>query len=314
MKVPAKFPNITASVRKEAFQYNFQNILIALSGGADSIATAVVLKDAGLNIKALHCNFHLRGEESNRDMNFVKQFCKKSGIPLEIKEFDINKFLTLHPGISIEMACRELRYEWFFKFLENSCYDRIATGHNADDNIETFFLNVLRGSGTRGLKGMVIDTGKIWRPLLSFHKEEIISFLESNQIEYIVDSSNLESDYRRNYLRNEIIPNLKKVWKGFDQALNRTIKNIKDENKVVENSLKDILNYYQCSLPVDKILKYPAPLLLIKRFIEPLGPYITTPDEILASIKARKPHARYWKLKKGTLILKNLILTKQENH
>ena len=278
---------------------------MALSGGPDSVAVTLVLINAGIKIKALHCNFHLRGEESDRDMRFVESFCKNYEVPLEIKEYDVKKFLDTNKGMSLEMACRKLRYEWFDRKLEETGYDRIATGHNADDNIETFFLNLFRGSGTRGLRGMRNDTGKIWRPLLSFHRSDILKYLHYRKQNFIIDSTNLESDYRRNFLRNKIIPLLKEEWKGFNTALDKTIKNIEAENSLLETLLKDTLPSEGSVLSVNIILSSPAPLLIIKRFIDPYGPYSATPQEILSAIKANKPHIRKWKLKWGTVFLRN---------
>ena len=131
-------------------------------------------------------------------------------VELLVKDFDVEKYMSDNKGTSTEMACRSLRYEWFFKIAEELQADRIVTGHNADDNIETLFLNLMRGSGTTGLKGMLPDNGKIWRPLLNFHRKDIEEYLEEKNLQFITDSSNLSSDYRRNYLRNEIFPMLRK--------------------------------------------------------------------------------------------------------
>ena len=305
---------IEASIKREASASNIGKVLMTLSGGADSIATAFALKNSGIEILALHCNFHLRGEESNRDMEFVKKFCTDNQISFEIKEFNVLDYLKENKHSSVEMACRDLRHDWFKKKLEETGYDRIVTGHNADDNIETFFLNLLRGSGTRGLKGMIKDNGLIWRPLLNFHRKEILKYIKDNDLNFVVDSTNLKNDYRRNYLRNTVIPLLKKEWKGFDSALDKTIHNLEKENQVIENNLNNILYEGIRFLSVETIENFPSPMLLIKRFIEPLGPFSTTPQEVLASIKANKPHIRIWRLKRGNLYLKNKKLFIEMSH
>lgn len=314
MKNSNKYDAIETSVKKEVSQYNINNVLVALSGGADSIACTFSLKKLGIHCIALHCNFHLRGEESDRDMNFVKNFCIEQNIPLEIKEFDVEEYLNNHKGQSIEMACRNLRHEWFDSRLKILGYDRIVTGHNADDNVETLFLNMLRGAGSRGLKGMLSDNGKIWRPLLNFYRKDILDYLIKNNLQFVVDSTNLKSDYRRNYLRNEIIPLLRKEWDGFDKAMKSTISNLRAENKVVEFYLDKILTQNVSSINVSTILDFPAPLLLISRFAQRLGPYSTTSEEVLGAIKADKPHIRRWKLKKGNLILRNKQLFIEISH
>ena len=298
-----------SDIRKTLFENNINRVLATLSGGADSVAMTFLLRNCGVDLMALHCNFHLRGEESDRDQKFVEDFCRNHDIPLKIKHFDVSQYLRENPGQSVEMACRNLRYDWFYSMLEETRFDRIAVAHNADDNIETFFINLLRGSGTKGLKGMIPDDGKLWRPLLSFHRKEILELLNSNGLHYIIDSSNASNDFRRNYLRNEIIPMLKKEWKGFDKAFDKSIKYLREENLVIEDTLSKILSQNNSSLPIEKVLNYPAPTLLIQRFISKAEPFSTTSSEILDAIIANKPHIRKWILKKGVVYLRNKELS-----
>lgn len=305
---PLLLRNINLEIRRK----QLRKILVAVSGGADSICLLHLMSSVkNLGIVALHCNFHLRGEESNRDCEHVKSICKELGIALETIDFDVNSRRLSHPEESTEMACRNLRYDWFFDRLEELRADRIATGHNADDNIETFFLNMLRGSGTRGLKGMQEDNGKIWRPLIHTHRKDILDYLKDQNVHYINDSTNFESEYQRNFLRNEIIPLLKERWPGFDKALDKTIYNISEENKIIEESISDKIIKNKKFLPTSEILNYPAPELLIRRFITEAGPFTTTSYEILAAIKADKPHIRTWQLKAGKIYLRNHLLFKE---
>lgn len=294
------------TIKNQARDLKVQKVLATISGGADSIALTYALKKTGIVVHALHCDFHLRGDESERDRIFVEEFCKTYEIPLSVKHFDVNAHLNgNNKRDSIEMACRKLRYEWFNKKLNETEYDRLATGHNADDNIETFFLNLLRGSGTRGLKGMRIDNGFIWRPLLNFHRKDILKFLEENSLHYIIDSTNLKNDFRRNFLRNEVIPLFKSEWKGFDKAMDTSLAYLQDENNIIENAIILTLPHNNNPLTIDKILNFPAPKLLIKRYIDILQPYTTTAQEVLDAIKANKPHIRKWNLRLGSIILRN---------
>ena len=300
-------------LRKFGNQYNIHKIGVALSGGADSITLAHALLKAGFDIIALHCNFNLRGDESWRDQKFTERFCTEHNIPLIIKIIDTQQYIREHSGKSLEMACRETRYGWFKEMMLEKGLDRIAVGHNADDNIETFFINLLRGCGTSGLKGMVEDNGTIWRPLLKSHRNRILEYIKENGLNYIIDSSNLENDFRRNFLRNEIIPRLKKEWKGFDKAFDMTLRNINSENKIIEKAVSSALPTSTSPLSVETILQFPDPQLLIRRFISDLSPFTTTPDEILMAIKANKPKIKRWTLKKGSIRLQNGRLFKEND-
>ena len=192
-------------------------IYVGLSGGADSVALLLILRELGADVRALHCNFHLRGAESNRDMEFCLNLCESHDIPLEIKHFDVKEY-QLAEGGSVEMACRELRYAWW-----NSFGADIAVGHHRDDNVETLFLNLLRGSGLAGLKGMLPRNGHIIRPLLCLSRGEIEDYLSAHNQPFVTDSTNLLSDYKRNKLRNIIIPALEREFPGAVDAISRSI-------------------------------------------------------------------------------------------
>lgn len=310
---------VLQEIKNYSNSHNIKKVIAGVSGGSDSICMLSLIKKAGLEVTALHCNFNLRGEESVRDRNFVDKICKSANIPLEIIEFDVKQYLVANKGVSLEMACRKLRHDWFAEKKIEFLADRIVLGHNADDNIETFFLNLLRGSGTSGLKGMEYDNGVIWRPLLNFHKETILGYLERNNLSYVTDSTNLLSDYRRNFLRNEVIPLLKKEWKGFNKCLDKTIKNLESENKIVKNSLDHILNTYKDKLPLEEIKAFPAPELLVRTFLSPLKPFSTTASEVLDAIRAEKPHSPKWNLPGGSAFFKKgslhrVIKIEEEGH
>ena len=302
-----KFPMVEQT-RKHARSNGISTVILGLSGGSDSVTLLSVLLDAGICVKAIHCNFNLRGEESLRDRKFVEELCRKKNVALKIFDLDVDAYRKTRKKTSVEMACRDLRFDIFRKEMILSDAQRICVAHNADDNIETFFINMLRGSGTRGLKGMDGDNGEIWRPLLGFHKKEICRYLNERNLEYVTDSTNLESEYRRNIIRNEIIPLFKNEWKGFDKAMDSTIKNISSENKVVEEEIEKIIAEHPEGIPVKTILGFPAPELLVKRFIDPAGPYPATPVEIISALKAEKPHAPLWKLKRGTVTVRKHLL------
>ena len=267
--------------------------LIGLSGGADSTALALAFLEAGVPFEAAHCNFHLRGEESDRDRNFVKSLCDTFGVTMH--EVDFNVAEEAQRGESVEMTCRRIRYDYFRQLMAEGNFRRLAVAHNADDNIETFFLNALRGSGTRGLKGMEEDNGEVVRPLLKFHRSEILEFLrERNQL-YVTDSSNLESDhYRRNFLRNEVFPLMAKRWEGFGSALTRTIELQRRENAIVEHFVAKALDGYTDFIPWYVVFDFPDSETLIYRFIEPIGGTPTIAREMAESAKQLIP-GKIWR-------------------
>ncbi|MDE5552504.1 MAG: tRNA lysidine(34) synthetase TilS, partial [Muribaculaceae bacterium] len=224
-------------------------IVTAFSGGPDSTVLLHALHYAsrqllskGKNspeIYAAHCNFRLRGEESQRDMDFAQRMTDSLEIPCFTIEFDTLSYCKENK-LSVEMGARRLRHEWF-RELCSEYNALLATGHNADDNAETMLLNMLRGSGVRGLKGMLPRQGNIIRPLLHFSREEIMQYIVENHLEYVTDSTNLSSDYRRNFLRNEIMPLLQSRWPGAKRGLATTLACLADDYAVIEQAVSHSL-------------------------------------------------------------------------
>ncbi len=180
-------------------------LLVALSGGADSVALLCVLQELGYRLHALHCNFHLRGEESNRDEAFVTRLCQKRNIPITIRHFTTQEYALEH-HVSIEMAARDLRYEWFHSQAESLGAQGVAVAHHRDDQAETLLLNLLRGTGLRGLAGMWSQHEGILRPLLCVGRQDILHYLASIGQDYVTDSTNLERDALRNRIRLDVLP------------------------------------------------------------------------------------------------------------
>ena len=185
-------------------------VLVALSGGADSTALLLIMKELGYRLRALHCNFHLRGGESNRDQAFVEELCRKYDVPLSVRHFQTEE-VAKERGISIEMAARELRYDWFREVMKNTKASCIAIAHHCDDQAETLLLNMLRGTGLRGLAGMQAKHDGIIRPLLCLSRKEILEYLESRGQSYVTDSTNSEYTCLRNRIRLDVIPLLRSI-------------------------------------------------------------------------------------------------------
>lgn len=202
--------------------FRSHRFLVAVSGGADSFALAELCRLTGMNMLVAHCNFGLRGEESDGDEAEVRNYCEKQQLAFLSKRFKTKDYAVAR-RISVQEAARELRYEWFHDLCRSRPADFILTGHHADDNIETFFLNLFRGAGPKGLKGIPVINGNVIRPLLDMERMWLESFCRISQIPYRTDSSNLDSKYKRNFLRHEILPLLYSQLPGLRDNLMRTI-------------------------------------------------------------------------------------------
>jgi len=216
-------------------------LVLALSGGIDSMALADLLLKLKVQFVAAHCNFHLRGEESNGDEQFVREFAEKNGIQCFVNHFDTEKYAA-EQGISIEMAARDLRYAWFEELRQQLGYDKIAVAHHADDQAETFFINLLRGAGLRGLKGMQPQNGVIIRPMLWTSREQIHQYAIENQIQWREDHTNAESVYLRNKIRNQLLPVFDELHPEARQGLYKSLEHLASENELYRELLKEKLS------------------------------------------------------------------------
>ena len=202
-------------------QLKNKKILLAISGGIDSVVLTHLLHSHGTELLLAHCNFQLRGEESDGDEAFVHDFAKTLGIPLEVKRFDTHQYAIAHQ-FNTQLAARELRYEWFYELLETHHCDALATAHHANDNLETFLINLSRGSGLGGLLGIPQQTDKIVRPLLQWSRQQIYDYAEAHRLQWREDSSNASNKYVRNVIRHEIIPQMAAVHPNYLENFNQT--------------------------------------------------------------------------------------------
>ncbi len=200
---------------------NGDRVIVGVSGGADSTALLLVLRSLGYECVAIHCNFHLRGEESNRDQIFVENFCGELQIALKVIHFDTVEYADRH-RCSIEMAARELRYDAFEKYRNECNCAAIAVAHHRDDSVETVLLNLVRGTGIRGLTGIKPRNGNVVRPMLCVSRQEIESWLKMQERTYVMDSTNLECEYKRNKIRLRVLPELRGLNPDADNAVFRT--------------------------------------------------------------------------------------------
>lgn len=216
---------VSGTIARHGLLNHDRPVIVALSGGADSVALLATLKELRYDCVAAHCNYHLRGEESQRDMRHSQTICDSLGVTLMIKDFDVagRKKLT---GESTEMACRELRYAWFGELMDENQAQAIAVGHHLEDRIETFMLNLMRGTGIYGLTGIKYRRDSVVRPLLDCSRIQIEEYLSEKGLEYIVDSSNVSDEYLRNRLRNRVLPEIGRCFSNYESAMLLTMSNL----------------------------------------------------------------------------------------
>ncbi len=216
-----------------------KRILIAISGGLDSVVLTHLCYLSGLKLALAHCNFNLRGDESDADENFVLQLAEDLDLEVFIECFDTEAFAKEH-SVSIQMAARELRYDWFAELAEQLNFDYILTAHHADDNLETFLINFTRGTGLDGLTGIPEMNGNIVRPLLPFSREDLEVYAIGKKIKWRDDSSNASNKYLRNKLRHDIIPTLKQMNPQLLQSFQKTISHLNDSQEIMDDAITKI--------------------------------------------------------------------------
>lgn len=216
-------------------------ILIAISGGIDSVVLTHLCHNLGLHLALAHCNFNLRGKESDDDEDFVLQLAEDLNLEVFIESFDTNSYAKENK-LSIQMAARELRYDWFDDLANQLQYDYILTAHHADDKLETFFINLLRGTGLDGLKGIPEVNDNIVRPLLGFSREDIFEYAKINNLSWREDSSNTSTKYIRNKLRHDVIPVLKEMNPKFLQNFGKTQGFLKDSKEIITDSIQNLIS------------------------------------------------------------------------
>ena len=218
-----------------------KRILIACSGGLDSVVLSRLFKELNYDISLAHCNFSLRGKESDEDENFVILLADKLSIPIFNKKFNTKAYKIKHK-LSTQVAARQLRYQWFAEVCAEHSFDYLATAHHLDDDLETFLINLSRGTGLKGLIGIPLINDKIIRPFLNFPRADILQYAKENNCPWREDSSNQTSDYLRNKLRIEVIPRLKEVDHNLLNGFHQTQKYLNDSMALVNDYMTLIKN------------------------------------------------------------------------
>ena len=263
-------------------------IIVALSGGADSVALLRILHTLGYDCEAAHCNFHLRGAESDRDEMFVRELCKTMRIPLHTIDFVTEQY-AIEKKISIEMAARELRYQWFAEIKEKTKADVIAVAHHQDDSVETVLLNLIRGTGINGLLGIRPKNGDIVRPLLCISRKEITDYLQNAGQEYMTDSTNLQDEYTRNKIRLNLLPLMQEINPLVKEHIIDTSNYLNDVNRIynkgIEEGKQRVIE--KGNIRIVPLLKEPSPGALLFEILYPLGFNAAQTKNILAMLEGQ---------------------------
>jgi tRNA(Ile)-lysidine synthase len=251
-------------------------LLVAVSGGVDSMALLCLLWEHNYDFAVAHCNFQLRGEESNDDEKFVERFASFMTKNFHKKRFDTEGSASSRK-ISIQEAARDLRYEWFEELRQKYDYQYIVTAHHGSDSVETLLFNLSRGTGLKGLTGIKPKNGLVVRPLLFAEKKEIWAYMEENNIVYREDSSNKSDKYARNFIRNTVVPELKKLNPEFEQNILNTIERLNQAQELIDFSIKniisDIVTIKENKILIDaiKLKNFPANKTILFTFLKDFG-------------------------------------------
>ncbi|NTW23714.1 MAG: tRNA lysidine(34) synthetase TilS [Lentimicrobium sp.] len=265
-------------------------ILLAISGGVDSMVLAELFHRAGFNFAIAHCNFGLRGSESNQDEAFVTSIAEAYKVKLFVKHFKTREYAGFNK-VSVQMAARTLRYEWFDELVQNESFKSVATAHHLDDQIETFFINVLRGTGISGLHGILPNRTRIVHPMMFAFRRQIEEFASDEAIAYREDSSNRSSKYVRNKIRHDLVPLLGEINPEFRKTITATIDRIRETERLVTNHIEEIreqveiLNDGMVTFKIPGLLKLQPREVYIYELLQPFNFNRSVTDEISAALE-----------------------------
>lgn len=264
-------------------------VVVGVSGGADSVALLRVLAGCGYECVPVHCNFHLRGAESERDCSFTRELCSSMGLELRVVNYDTAEYAR-GKGISIEMAARELRYADFEKIRVETGAQAIAIAHHQDDSVETVLMNLVRGTGLRGLTGIKPKNGFVIRPLLAVTRDEILTYLKGLEQDFVTDSSNLETVYTRNRFRLEVLPLLRSVNAQADHSILQTARHLNEVLALYEKQVEECMQRVvsrkpgYCMVSIPELLLTPSPRGVLYEILSPYGYNGSQIDDIMESL------------------------------
>lgn len=272
-----------------------QEVLLAVSGGRDSVAMLHLMHRAGYSFAIAHCNFHLRPGDAERDQDFVRRLADTYGVPFHTIDFDTLSYASGH-RLSVEEAARVLRYDYFDRLISTHGYNAVATAHHADDSVETFFLNLFRGTGIAGLHGIRPRSGHVVHPMLCFSRSDINRYIEANRLEYVDDYTNTQTKARRNRIRLQLMPLLRDIYPAVDQVMLGNIERLAETEQVFDSHIKALaarlihpvkpsipgLQLPMWAISLDDIAALEPQRTLLFELLRPFGFNASTVDDLLS--------------------------------
>lgn len=293
-------------------------ILLAVSGGVDSMAMLYLFREAGFTFGVAHCNFQLRGRESDGDEEFVGQVCKELKIPVFVKRFETEAY-AWENTLSTQMAARELRYAWFEELLASHSYRCLATGHHFDDSIETILLNLTRGTSTDGLAGIPVKNGNIIRPLLFATRKQIEKYAIVKGIVWREDLSNLTDDYQRNFIRHQVVPKLKELNPSLEVTWQSGIEKIQGDLALLHHAFEDWKKQFVTEaigrITIDKnaFVLFPQGASLLWRYCKIFGFNFEQSKEVIQSLKGQ-PGKRFFSSSHLLVVDRDVLIITPHQH
>jgi tRNA(Ile)-lysidine synthase len=294
-------------------------VLLAVSGGKDSVLMAHLFKLAGYHFGIAHCNFGLRADESQRDESFVRMLAATLDVPFHVTHFKTKDYAAAHK-VSTQMAARTMRYNWFEEVRLSHEYEVIALAQHQDDVMETILLNLTRGTGIAGLHGILPKRGRLIRPMLFLTREEIDRFVESNKLDYVEDSSNLSDDYARNKIRHHVVPQLREINPSIGQTFQQNVRRFAETEMVLQNAVAALREQvlipgnHNWHLSIAKIKALHPQQLLLFELLKPFDFSEAVAAEVLRSIDKQSGTTFYSSTHRLVLDREDLIIDLLTDH